>query len=394
MTRIKSVIGKARKDGTMPVSIVISHNSVRKQIPTEISLTKSDIAKGRITNKDKRLMLDRIISSYKDRLYDLTLSRKGQRVAIEEIVNRLVGRSQEQLDFFQFADEWIKKSTLKYTEGHVSTLNSLEKFIGRRKLPFTEITYGFLTDYCNSLKGLQRAPSKHLGNIRQLFKEARLHYNTDTKVLIPNNPFERFKVPKDIPANKERSIDIPTLIKILQYKGTGLRGLARNCYVLSLFLIGMNSADLYNATDYSKGILRYKRTKTRTRRYDEAYIEIQVHDCLKPLFKKYKGTSRVFNFYSKYVNSHNFNKALNIGLKKMCKDIGIRQITFYSARHTWATIARNELGIDKGTISDALNHIDDSMAITDRYIKKDFSQINKANFKVIEFVLSESRKVL
>ena len=68
------------------------------------------------------------------------------------------------------------------------------------------------------------------------------------------------------------------------------------------------------------------------------------------------------------------------------------KVDFYSARHSWATIARNELGIDKGTVSDALNHIDEDMAITDRYIKRDFANINKANRKVADYVLGLVKK--
>ena len=64
-------------------------------------------------------------------------------------------------------------------------------------------------------------------------------------------------------------------------------------------------------------------------------------------------------------------------------------VTFYSARHSWATIARNDCGIDKGTVNDALVHVDREMSITDLYIKKDYRLINEANKKVIEYVFGE-----
>ncbi len=327
---------------------------------------------------------------YRDRIYEAEKENAGLKIDVEKLIGIITAKRSTDLDFFEFAEKWISQSQLKYLDGHRQTLNSLENFIGKRKLPFSEITYDFLTRYCNSLSGMQRAPSKHLGNIRQLFKEARLTYNTETQTLIPNQPFERFKVPKDRPANKERDIDVDMLRKIIGFKGTGLRAIARDCYVLSFFLIGMNSADLYDARDISDGTIRYKRQKTRTRRDDEAYIEVDIIDEIKPLVAKYRGHARAFIFYNKYVSAHNFNKALNNGLKKVCDDLEIRRINFYSARHSWATIARNDLGIDKSTISDALNHIDDDMAITDRYIKRDFSNINKANRKVADYVFGKT----
>jgi integrase len=80
-------------------------------------------------------------------------------------------------------------------------------------------------------------------------------------------------------------------------------------------------------------------------------------------------------------------------LRKIAKKIKeIHQVDlgyfiFYSARHSWATIARNDLSIDKYTIHEALNHSDSEMSITDGYIRKDFSNINIANRKVIDYVL-------
>ena len=393
MATVKYEIGKPKKDGLRKVNIIVCHAGGRKRIPTNIYLSSLDITRsGNISNRDKRHLIDDIIETYRNRIYENEREYSGVSLTVDELVDKIRGKKDKQEpDFFAFSEEWISRSKLKYLDGHRATLNSLEKFIGKRKLPFSEITYDFLTRYCNSLSGMQRAPSKHLGNIRQLFKEARLTYNTETQTIIPNQPFERFKVPKDRAANKERDIDVDFLRKIIDYHGTGLAGFARDCYVLSFFLIGMNSADMYDARKLKGGKICYNRMKTKTRRDDEAYIEVEVIDEILPLLKKYKGENRVFNFCQKYTSAYNFNRALNHGLNKVCDILGERKINFYSARHSWATIARNSLGIDKGTISDALNHIDESMDITDRYIKKDFSNINKANRKVADYVLDNKK---
>lgn len=393
MATVNYEIGKPKKDGLRKVNIIICHACGRKRIPTNIYLDPEDLTKtGNISNKTKKHLIDDLIVTYRNRIYEAETETTGRKLTVDELVSRIVVDKKSDLDFFQFAEEWISNSKLKYLDGHRATLNSLENYLKKRELAFSDITYDFLTKYCSSLSGMQRAPSKHLGNIRQLFKEARLTYNNETETRIPNNPFERFKVPKDRPANKERDIDVAMLRRIIAYHGTGLRGLARDCYLLSFFLMGMNSADMYAAKDFTDGVIRYNRQKTMTRRDDEAYIEVAVIDEIMPLVRKYGDKSRVFNFHRKYVSAHNFNKAINNGLKKMCDDLGIKKIDFYSARHSWATIARNDLGIDKGTVSDALNHIDEDMAITDRYIKRDFTNINKANRKVADYVLEKKRK--
>lgn len=65
----------------------------------------------------------------------------------------------------------------------------------------------------------------------------------------------------------------------------------------------------------------------------------------------------------------------------------------YIARHTWATIAINDVGIDKYTVHTALNHVDETMRVTDIYIKKDWSNIDNANRRVLDFMGIEIKSV-
>ena len=69
-----------------------------------------------------------------------------------------------------------------------------------------------------------------------------------------------------------------------------------------------------------------------------------------------------------------------------CSILGVDDLEYYAARHSWATIAVNKVGIDKYTVHAALNHLDDSMKVTDIYIERDFVVENKANEKVLKYV--------
>ena len=84
-----------------------------------------------------------------------------------------------------------------------------------------------------------------------------------------------------------------------------------------------------------------------------------------------------------------FNQGLNKGLKLVGARLGIESLQYYSARHSMATIAINEVGIDKYTVNDMLCHLDPSMRVTEMYIKKDFRNINEANRKLMEYVFGE-----
>jgi integrase len=108
---------------------------------------------------------------------------------------------------------------------------------------------------------------------------------------------------------------------------------------------------------------------------------------------------RVFRFYKMYANVHSFSACIHgivkqgkkgvfyTGLKKVGAVLGIDDLEYYAARHSWASIASNDLDVDKYTVHLALNHVDSTTKITDTYLKTDWSPIDRANRKVLDYVL-------
>lgn len=121
-------------------------------------------------------------------------------------------------------------------------------------------------------------------------------------------------------------------------------------------------------------------------------MQVNVPRLILPLIEKYRDSTgkRIFNFYKYYSNEKIFNKAINYGLKEIGALLGIDDLEYYAARHSWATIALNKVGIDKYTVHAALNHVDESMRVTDIYIERDFVNENKANDKVVKYVFGKS----
>ena len=187
-----------------------------------------------------------------------------------------------------------------------------------------------------------------------------------------------------------RSLTLKDIIKIFNYIPLpGSRAeQAKDCFIMSFCLMGMNSVDMYLATKLEKGVLKYKRAKTKDRRADEAYIEVKIHPFIKPLMKRYEGSTHVFSFYKKYVVPENFNNNINRGLKDLGRAIGLPNLQFYQARHTFATLSRNMMKFSKSDVDEALNHVG-SYGIADVYITKDFNIINENNFKLIEEVFKD-----
>ena len=246
-----------------------------------------------------------------------------------------------------------------------------------------------------------RSLSLYLVSIKKLFKEAQKKYNKKEKslILIPNSPFDDFEIPKQ-EATRKRAIPADIIKKVWElpyrdmkkgYKSTNRFNLAKDCFILSFCLMGINSADLYNATEMKGNTIIYCRTKTKARRLDKAKMMVDIPKIIQPIIDKYRDKTgrRLFNFYQYYCDEKGFNKAINYGLKEIGSILGVDDLEYYAARHSWATIALNKIGIDKYIVHAALNHIDDSMKVTDIYIERDFVNENKANAKVVKYVFSK-----
>lgn len=391
MATITLEIGKKGKKKERSVSFLVCHGKTKKRIPTEITVTDVELTSNqkKIKNIEKARIVEELRRTYQDRLYSLSLEIAGSNMDAAAIASRLMSRGGD-IDFFSFAEEWMGHTSTTSLANYRTMLNSLEGYVGRRILPFSNINYSLLEGFRERLKDRPRAMTMYLGLMRHLFREAMRKYNTDYEQVIKNDPFTRFKVPRQVMKKGVRALTLEELMKIYKYQGkAGSRPqLAKDCFILSFCLMGMNSVDLYSVKDCKGGVIRYNRQKTKDRRDDNAYIEVRIPSIIMPLVKKYRGTSRVFDFYKRYANYQGFNVNLNKGLKIVGEAVGIEGLQFYQARHTFATLSRNLMKFSKSDVDEALNHVG-TMDIADVYISKDFSIINENNAKLMKRVFGE-----
>jgi len=378
--------------------IKISHHNVRKKMVSKICVfpgeygTVGGIVK--VKSKKRLQQIKEAVDEYQKKVFNYLMENTGLEITTQDIYDLLTGKRSTDggIDFFAYAEEYIASSKMKGAKNYKTMLNDLERHLGKRKLPFTEITYAMLDGYAHSLDDRPRAKTLYLGAIRHLHNEARRRYNTDTNTLISPTVFDRFRVPRQKPKG-QRALPVEVLKKVFAYQGKGRAELARDCFALSFYLMGMNSADMFDSdAKIIDGKLCYHRKKVRDRRQDGAYIEVDIPDEAWALMQKYKGEKRVFDFHTRYADEGGLNKAINIGLRTIKEALGLDELQFYQARHTWASIARNECKIDAYTVDKALNHIPKDMALLDVYVKKDYRLINQANRKVIDFVTGKKTK--
>ena len=391
-----------------------------KRLSTSLFATSTDLTKDFKIKSSSPLKnkVERLIRDYQEKCSQLQVELNNY--TIEDIMNYLDGERQKQqtIDFIKFSREWIASATIKGAPNYTSAINALIRFIGKEELNVNLITLDFLEKFKAFLnkereertKKLvaqgKRVPSNrslslYLVSIKKLFNEAKKKYNRKDKnlILIPHSPFEDFTIPKQ-EATRKRAISTDIIKKIWKlpykdikkgYKATCRYNLAKDCFILSFCLMGINSADLYNVTEMKGNTITYYRTKTKDRRLDNAKMVVDIPKIVQPLIEKYRDNTgkRLFNFYQYYGDEKTFNKAINYGLKEIGSLLEVDDLEYYAARHSWATIALNKVGIDKYIVHAALNHIDDSMKVTDIYIERDFVNENKANAKVVKYVFGK-----
>ena len=410
MATLKAVVLKhqIRADGTVNVKIRVTHERKSAYIATEHYIPVKKISADFTRIKDNFILsiVEEEISRLRREISDLgvrihSLDAKGLAIYLESL------QDGDHVDIFEYGRKRIESLLSKNREGTSKTyqysLKRLGEFIGREKLDMKEITPHLLRNFekyiLSGNRGL-RTLELVMSNIRTLISEARSEYNDeDNRKFVVPNPFARYMIPK-APDPQKRSLspaeftalriaDLPRQSK--QHSHPFRRDLmARDLFLLSFFLVGMNSCDLYEMRpkQIKDGYLTYERRKTRTRRQDRAEIKIKLIPEALELMEKYKDPTgeRVLIFYRYYSNFRNFGGSVDLYLKEIGRACGIDGLTFYAARHTWATIAYNDCGISVDDIALSLNHNDITKKTTFKYIRKDFAKIDEANRIVVDYV--------
>jgi hypothetical protein len=181
-----------------------------------------------------------------------------------------------------------------------------------------------------------RAVSLYLTYLRALYNSAKDKYNDEERSIIPIpfNPFKSVKIKYG--QTRKRALPVQTIRAIidLPYADGGKWNrfnLAKDCFLLSFCLMGMNSVDLYTCSELKGNIITYNRQKTASRREDNAKMLVRIEPCIVGIFEKYGGDGeKLFCFHSRYSDSNNFNHAINIGLKQIEKTLGIEDLEYYA----------------------------------------------------------------
>ncbi len=417
-TTVKAMVFKHHRkvDGSYNVKIILLHEGKRKYLDTSHFVVKKQLTKDyKIKDPFIAEQVEKQLRDYRKEISEL--AEKLIYFTADSLADHLLNKN-EDINFIKFCDQHIKKLKSEGRDGTAAThrviRNSLVDYFKRESFSINEIHSNMLVSYEKYLrserklkrfnqlgnpvysikKGLSDSGlHNHMRDLRTLFNAAREKYNNEDIGIykVKHYPFKKYKVGSPPPTRKRNN----TLEEVLKIRDCitqvdSRAELAKELYMLSFYLCGINAVDLYNLTDNNikNGRINYNRSKTERKRKDNAFISIKVPKVATSLLEKYVGL-----LSSRYANTYCLNWALCKGMEQLRTITGIQGITLYWARHTFATVARNKCRMSKDDIALALNHVDSGNKITDIYIEKDWKIIDDVQRKVIKKLKKAEQKI-
>ena len=383
-----------RRDKNDDLRLRITNNRQSSQFSLGLKVTQSELGAA-LSGDSDNIRLEKLIASWttqiKDFMLELSDTKKSDMDAknIKAILQeRLLGLSIEPTEqsvavqgnfkphFAAFIEKLRNKRTKEIYQATLSRMIAYDPDLDKRR--FEDITVRWLIDFDTFLAKTspsQNARNIHFRNIRTVFNRA------IDEELTASYPFRRFKI-KPTPTRK-RSMSCEQMRKIFNADGLEQWEVKYlDFFKLSFMLIGINVVDLCGLSEITEGRIDYIRAKTH-RPYS-----VKVEPEAMEIIKKHRGEKQLLDFAENYANYRHFYNNLCKGLNSIKGKIGIKELTSYWARHTWATIAA-ELDIPDAVIGQALGHAETS--VTSIYIRRNEQKVDEANRKVLDYVLYGKR---
>ena len=376
---------RAKKDGTFPVIIRISHFNRSTSYSTGISVLEKDwdfdkkMIRKSFTGTSSVTRLNNYLNKQKVNAIDIINQLKEEDklkfMSITQLKNILTKGNQSH-SFFSFTEkliqEFVETERFGNEKAYKTLLGVLKGFHSSKDLTFEEINFDFLSRFENyhlSKGNTYNGLAVYMRTIRAIFNKAINSELIDKKYY----PFEKYKI-KTTPTEK-RALDGKDVKKILKLELKNDDNLfnTRNYFLASYLMCGMSFIDMafLKLSNIENGRVRYRRLKT-SKIYDFA-ISNQLMQILEHYIKDKKENDFVFpiikrkKLQDQYKDVEWARKTYNSNLDKIADKCKINsKLTSYVSRHSFATEALLN-NIPLSAISQMLGH--SSLTTTQIYLK-------------------------
>ncbi len=411
MITFKAIVipNNKRRDGTYPVKIRVTYGGKVRRLPTNLVCKQEDLTRScHIKSAFILNKAEETISQMRRVAADIPLFElEGKDVdwVVAYIKAKLTARN-FQLNFFDFADEYIKRFEDSTRKTYVSAVNAFERFHGQRRCDINAITKSMIQDFVDYVnkedkvmyvaktgkmvstgKRKKEGTSAYMytSKLATIFNAAKDRYNDEDEdfLLIPRSPFAKIVVEKS-DSDGQRNLGAELMQRIIDaVPESRAQACALNAFLLSFCLMGANMADLFAAKRPKGDSWRYNRQKTVTRRRDKAEMVVALPDEAMVYINRLQcGDNWLLGqLHAKHRSKDLATHSVNNCLETWCKHNGVERFTMYAVRHTWASLAR-KAGVEKALIDECLAH-KGAFGLVDVYAERDWDLMAEANRKVL-----------
>lgn len=399
---------RALKDGTYPIQIVVGYGT-NIYLSTGIYATReewNELTKQFVGMGSKRVnnILTTMLASVTTRIFELRENGQWQKLTRPQIKQMLtnldltaptVGAPTLGMAFDKLED--VKSENTRQIV--INARKKLVAFCGDlNNIRFNDISRIWLDDFYKSMTTLSI-------NTKSLYMQVlrKAVYWAIDREYTSNNPFRHYRIKSE--ETRMRVLPIEKMRTLLSLDLKYRYGEYRDLFMLTFYLIGINTVDLSKLTEDNirNGRLEYRRAKTNK------LYSIKIEPEAEEIIRRYKGKKHLLNFFDNHKSYRTFRGLANEALSRIgpfaidnkgqvLKSESNRAImqplekdlTIYWARYSWATYAA-DLDIPKDTISEALGH-SHGAKVTGVYIKYNRDKVDEANRRVIDYVLKGERE--
>lgn len=406
----------ARKDGTGTLKLALTHKSktVYQSLGIRVKPDEWDSAKGQVVGRaDKKFLNVEIRKRYTDALVcleRLKYREDFERMTSPEILHLLMRSTNIVENPFSDGDYVVpvynEYITLARTANTASTyrtsLNSLKEFEPDiDTLRFHDITVAWLRKYQQWLldsRGMEiNGANVYLRNLRTIF-----NYAKNNELTTARYPFKDIDMSTTEPNTEEIEysdfLDWATVPIPDKVPNDRNKPLYRDLFMLSFYLCGIRPVDLLHVkkNQIVGGRLVYYPQKLGGR----TKLSIKIEPEAWEIIERYEGEEYLLDILEKRSDYKQFCKQWNAGLRTIgygyvphqTKYLGLlNHVTAYDARRCWGTYAYNILDTPMDIISQAYGH-KSGLRVTNFYVKRDMSKVDKVNRELIDRVAKDMKK--
>lgn len=374
---------KTNSDGTQSVALRVTHNRKsryfflrRSCLPAQWEPTASRFKR----NFPNHARENEMLRTYEQRASDIVFEfeRTGQTFSFERFAEMFTGESERKAtNLADYISEIVADMKDETRLGSARVYRGLGKLVAafRPKTEMANLDTAWLTKFEHFLRSERRMKDSSIGiNLRTL----RAVCNRAIKERLVGRdwyPFADYSIARLSKNNVKKALSKETIraLEAATLEPGSVEDFGRDLFIFSFYARGMNLADIaaLKPENIRDGRIFYTRKKTGR------VYSIAVSEPARAILEKYAGGSFVFPIYSgqheteqqRLDRRHKVMKQVNAAIRTVAEREGIPtdNLTFYAARHSYATILKRE-GVSVAVISQALGHAD--LKTTESYLKQ------------------------